>query len=77
MSWRLCTFNVRPCTCDDAAMQPCLAALVELYLEAIRFEVISGVEMRFELYTIRQQIEEIFQAFTTWEALKRNIERSG
>jgi hypothetical protein len=59
-------------------MQPCLAALVEMYLEAIRFEVTSGgVDMSFELCAIRQQIGEIFQAFPTWEALKRNIERSG
>jgi len=77
MSWRLCTFNTRPCICDDAAMQPCLAALVEMYLEAIRFEITSGVDMGFELCAIRQQIEEIFQAFPTLEALKRNIEGSG
>jgi hypothetical protein len=74
MSYRLCFHNNRPCTCDDAAMQPCVAALIADYIDAIRFAVVTGEEQALEMYSCRQSLQGIHQTFPTWLELKRHLE---
>jgi hypothetical protein len=38
---RLCTHNNRMCSCSDAEAQPCMAALIDKYLDALRWSVLT------------------------------------
>jgi hypothetical protein len=40
--YRLCGANHRVCECTDLESQPCIAALVECYLDTLRWGVLTG-----------------------------------
>jgi len=41
MVFRLCAHTNSVCNCNDAEMQPCLAAVIEEYLDTIRWSVLT------------------------------------
>jgi hypothetical protein len=73
VSFRMCAHNNELCECNDTAMQPCLAALIESYLEELRFYVLTG-EDHFLISFRRDDINNICRSFPTWAALKTWVE---
>jgi hypothetical protein len=71
----MCAHNNEPCECTDAEMQPCLAALIESYLEEMRCYVLSG-ERDFLVSgcCLRREMDDICRSFPTWDALRFWIE---
>jgi hypothetical protein len=70
MSFRRCPHNNEPCECNDIEMQPCLAALIEAYLEIVGSRVPGDGYSSF----YNHNIDDIFRTFPTWDALKVWIE---
>src|SRR5262249_38342838 len=41
VKYRLCAHNNRVCVCGNTEMQPCLSALIEAYLDTLRWSVLT------------------------------------
>ena len=66
MSFRICPHANEPCECSDREMQPCLAALIESYLEELRCHVISGEDdFLWSSHSLRGEIDDICRSFPT------------
>jgi hypothetical protein len=68
-SFRLCSFNNRVCICDTAEMQPCVAGLIENYLDEIRSALMTGEEDQICMWARQEDLRRIFRTFPTLDAL--------
>ena len=70
MTFRICPHNEEACECSDLEMQPCLAALIENYLDALARLTPGDSFSHLELAVRRRDINDICRTFPTWDALK-------
>jgi hypothetical protein len=75
MPWRICPVVGTDCACSDAEMVPCLARLIENYLDEIRDNVLGIDPDNLTLSFRRADINCICQSFSTHAALRQDWER--
>jgi hypothetical protein len=63
--FRVCAHNGNLCTWTDAEAQPCVAALVERYLETLRWNVMTNDDNCIEITARRQDLKTIDRVFTS------------
>jgi hypothetical protein len=75
--FRLCSFNNRACTCDAVEMQPCVAGLIENYLDEIRSALMTGDEDLICMWARQEDLRRIFRTFPTLDELHQSIREEG
>jgi hypothetical protein len=65
LKFRVCPHNNNLCTCSDTEAQPCVAALVDKYLEALRWNIMTNDDDCIEITARRDDLKTIDRVFTS------------